>query len=219
MDMHQVGRRADWASVAEADLTFWQRLAARSAGVVTPGNITSVLGLILVLIGLCMLLRGQTLASFLLVGFGRLADLLDGIVAHKTGTKSPIGEAVDAGIDKIELLVAVVVMVALEAAPALLLGAVIVLNVAIAFVSGLSKLKQRHIHPVRTGKMATFVLWAGLGLYIGYAASRWHALATLASGFMIVASIMTCVAFIKYVMHYRRGGAVDQPEGASDSLV
>lgn len=209
MDMHQAGKQAEWASIPEAELHGWQQLAARTNGWVTPGNMISVAGLLLVLAGLLILLQGHYLLSFLLVVVGRFADLLDGIVAHKTHTKSPVGEAVDAGVDKIELLVAVVIMLALETAPAMMLGIIIVTNVCIALISALAKLKKRHLHPVRTGKLATFILWVALGLYIGFAASKIHAIANVAGLLLALAVILGFIALAKYLLHFIRSTPPD----------
>lgn len=201
MDMHQAGHEAEWAGIKAGQLTFWQRIARHTNGYITPGNIISLMGLCLVLYGLLVFTQQQYAYSFVLVGLGRLADVLDGMVAHRTGTKSPLGEALDAGIDKIELVAAVAALAAAQAIPLGLLAVVVAINVCIALVSTLARLRRVALHPVRTGKLATFMLWISLGLYIGYAAFNVRIMEIVGGVCLLAAALMSVVALCKYSRH------------------
>ena len=204
MDMHQADTTAEWLAIPASDRTVWQRIAHATNGVVTPGNIMSVIGLVMVVCGLLMLVRQQYVASFLLVGIGRIADILDGAIAHATKTKSPLGEALDAGIDKIELAAAMVALFIAQLAPIWLLTAVVIVNGCIAFVSAMAKARHVTLHPVRTGKLATFILWISFGMYIGYAAFNIASMELGGILSLLAAAIMSMIALGKYVCHVEK---------------
>src|SRR5258708_6783173 len=81
---------------------FWQRFALQTNGVVTPGNILSISGLVLVVWGAWLLGSGERwTAGVALVTAGRFFDVLDGYTAELTGTKSRLGAMVDVACDKL----------------------------------------------------------------------------------------------------------------------
>src|SRR5690349_11384075 len=101
MKLHHAGTKPDWDLVAASKRNSWQRLAKLSYGVMTPGNLLSFIGILLVGIGLAAINRQHIWKGLVLLAMGRLCDILDGSAAEYTGTKSPLGEAVDASLDKI----------------------------------------------------------------------------------------------------------------------
>src|SRR5579862_7066069 len=110
MNMHRAGAEGQWASVPPENQNPFQKVAAATKGIVTPGNAVSIAGAGLVATGLKNIATGETAKGVIQVGAGRAADLLDGTAAEATGTKSPIGEAVDVGVDKAELVAAVPIL-------------------------------------------------------------------------------------------------------------
>src|SRR6478609_9535796 len=108
MKLHRVTGKADWENVALGERTFFQKIASYSSGVLTPANIVSLLGLSMVVFGLVLLLQGQSWAGVALLVIGRLLDIVDGAVAEATGTKSPLGEIVDASFDKLSTVLTII---------------------------------------------------------------------------------------------------------------
>src|SRR4051794_15939162 len=102
LDLHHASE-ADWKRLPAAERNSWQRLAARTQGIVTPANLISLGGAAVVFYGLYLIAHSQIVTGILTVLAGRAADIIDGYIAHRTGTKSPLGEAVDVTIDKITI--------------------------------------------------------------------------------------------------------------------
>lgn len=200
MEMHQAGRRADWVSIAGDRRTIWQHIAARTNGIITPGNVVSIAGLVFVLSGIYMVIQGQYVSGFFWVGLGRSADIADGIVAHRTGTKSPLGEAVDAAIDKVELLAALVGLFIAGLLPLSYVIAIALLNGTIAIVSVVAKAKGHIVHPVRSGKLATLLLWMAIAALIGSMIIDSIVLALTGRVTIVAACILAVVALAKYVI-------------------
>ncbi len=164
--LHHTGLAPDWDTIAPKDWSRWQSIANKTQGVVTPGNAVSVLGLVLVLWGLADIVDGSPTSGLLKIVAGRIMDLLDGAVAHKTATKSPLGEATDASVDKLELAIALPVLVWAGILP-LLVGLAIALqnitNVVLAFIA---KKRGNEIHPSKYGKISTMFQWGAMGMYL-----------------------------------------------------
>jgi cardiolipin synthase len=143
--------------------------------VLTPGNLITLLGLGLVVLGLVLLSQKVDvwLAVICLV-IGRLADLLDGLVAHRTRTKSPVGEAMDAAVDKLEIILTVIVIWLLGLLPT---AAFILCAVHAVYNVGLSvyaHFTAHRIHPTRAGKLATASQWAAIALFIPAFSDLWR---------------------------------------------
>lgn len=165
MSLHRA-IRSDWSNVAPQQRNFWQRLAAGSRGVITPGNFISLLGAILVVYGLWVLTEHHLREGFELVFVGRMADILDGFVADRTKTKSPLGEAIDASTDKILVVCALVILLDHQLLP-LFVG--ICMAIHAAYVSSISIIARRlrvAIHPSRSGKLCGAFEWLCVGFYL-----------------------------------------------------
>jgi phosphatidylglycerophosphate synthase len=155
MQLHYHSGRPDWEAVPPAKRSFWQRRAAASHGYVTPGNVVSVAGFGLVMLGLVLICRQQLVTGLACIVAGRLGDILDGIVASRTGTKGPMGEAVDAGFDKFGALGVLIVFGLQHIAPWWVIGLVAVQNAISGGLGILSRHKHISAHPVKSGKLAT----------------------------------------------------------------
>ena len=165
MNLHRA-TRSDWSDIPPQERSFWQRLAASSHGVLTPANFVSLIGALLMVRGLLFLRDDQLIRGTVLVLVGRFADILDGIVADYTKTKSPLGEAIDATVDKILLILALYVLLDKSLIP-LVVGAFMavhaVYNIAVSTIA--RQLKAR-LHPSRAGKLSAAIEWMSVGFYL-----------------------------------------------------
>lgn len=163
MKLHRAGNTPEWTSIPAAKHNKWQRLAARTNAVITPGNILTVLGLILVCVGAWMLLADRFTVAFIYIAIGRFLDIADGWVAEKTRTKSPLGESLDAGFDKLAALVVLAAFAATGIAPLWLLILVLLPHLLISTITGFAFLsQQKRLHPSRLGKVSGAIAWLGL---------------------------------------------------------
>lgn len=164
-NLHLAGPVPDWQNTKPGDRSYWQSIAAKTKGAITPGNAVSVAGLGIVVWGLMDIAGGMTIQGIIKISIGRTFDLIDGWVAHKTATKSSLGEATDATVDKLSLAIGLPVLILHSIIP-IFAGAVIglqnIVNVLLAFIA---KGKARNLHPSRLGKIATIIQWATLILY------------------------------------------------------
>lgn len=163
MKLHRVGNAPDWANIPTAKQTSWQRLAIRTHAIVTPGNIITLLGFGLVCIGVWALLTDRYVVAFILIAIGRFLDIVDGWIADKTHTKSPLGESLDAGFDKLAALVVLAAFASIGVAPLWLLAIILLPHIVIATITALAfAQKRQRLHPSRLGKLSGAVAWLGL---------------------------------------------------------
>jgi len=164
MNLHHADR-PDWETVSPAEWNVWQRLAARTKGIAAPANLVSLIGATIVLYGLYLVSINRVIWGIAAILTGRCADILDGMTAEATGTKSPLGEAIDATIDKI---------IAFGAMATLAVGGFIPWPVAIVLLllaaygsaEGIYfKRSGKKVHPSRLGKLTTVATWSTIALY------------------------------------------------------
>jgi phosphatidylglycerophosphate synthase len=163
--LHRTDQLPDWERIEPQSRNLWQRIAARTNGIGTPGNAVSVAGGALVLKGLMDIAEGRTIVGTAEIGIGRICDIVDGFAADATGTKSPKGEALDASIDKVEIAAALATLAFCGLVPvpeAVLIGAQNAANIGI---SAAAKARERTIHPSKWGKLATLAQWGSLTLH------------------------------------------------------
>lgn len=163
MNLHRSDKIPDWEKIPEHERNVFQRTAARTNGVLTPGNVISVVGFLVTLDGLKDMHDGQYARGTVKIGVGRLCDLADGFAADKTGTKSSLGEAVDAFIDKVVMGVGLLVLrkagiVSKETAKAFAIQ-----NSVNALATGIAKMRGVDLHPSEAGKKTTWAQWMTLG--------------------------------------------------------
>lgn len=163
MNLHRTSAKPEWATVAAADRTGVQKLAARTFGIVTPPNIITVIGLGVVVYGLVEITRGHIWTGLVLVIAGRLLDIVDGVVAEKTHTKSPLGELFDATADKLGTLLTIIVLVLAGIVPWLAATALIMPQLLISLVVLYKKRAGIKIHPTRQGKISMATIWVSIG--------------------------------------------------------
>ncbi|GAC1370120.1 MAG: hypothetical protein NVSMB39_2640 [Candidatus Saccharimonadales bacterium] len=201
MKLHRTTGRPDWEAIEPPQYNSWQRLAAASGGLVTPGNIITAAGLIIVLAALALLLQGHGWLAVAGLALGRALDVADGLAAEATRTKSPLGEAMDATADKLgtglTLAAAGVsgtvswLMVSLLALPHLLIAGIVLT----ALRGG------RKFHPSRFGKLSMAAAWLGLLCLIAVNAAGYRAdsaIGLLAYGLSGISLVMGLIAAIGY---------------------
>lgn len=194
LNLHRTGAKADWEDVTPADRNAWQKLAASSRGILTPANAVSLAGAGLVLTGLIGLMNDLSLQNILLIIIGRLADFLDGYIADKTGTKSPLGETIDAGIDKLLAFAAIAGLWAAGLVPVAILALIFVHSVFNSLVGVAGKAGRRGLNPSREGKLATAASWGVLIFYPLYSLLKEDYLAL--SLLSLSAAYITLVLFV-----------------------
>jgi phosphatidylglycerophosphate synthase len=170
MDLHRAGKQADWYKVASRRRNGWQRLAAASKGLLTIGNVLTLIGVVLVICGLWAVVRHHYWLAIVLLVTGRGCDLLDGWLANMTGTKSPLGEKFDATADKVETGLALLVLAFAHLVP---WPAVIVLTIPHLLIAVLATIAVVHgklLHPSRLGKLSMAAAWLALGGFVILAA-------------------------------------------------
>lgn len=157
--LHTSFNHSDWSVTNSADWNLWQKIAAATHGIITPGNIVSCSGAILVLIGLFHLTHDVTLSGVLLVATGRLADAIDGYIADKTKTKSLIGEAIDSTMDKLVAIATLIIIFAYELLPLVVIFVIALHTITNSLIAIIGRLRKARLHPSLLGKLATFMMW------------------------------------------------------------
>jgi cardiolipin synthase (CMP-forming) len=166
MDMHTSSERADWELVKPTDRNKWQKIAFSSKGLLTASNVLSILGLVLVILGLIEIANSNYISGALLIAVGRLFDILDGFVAELTKTKSPLGEIIDTTVDKICVFTALIAIAILGVLPFLVIAGMVFINLWISLTAIISRHRQIDMHPSLTGKLATATIWISLVLFL-----------------------------------------------------
>jgi len=194
MSLHRIGRVSDWEKIPHTQRNYWQRIAAATHGVVTPANGVSVAGILLAAWGLACIGQHRLGPGLLLLGAGRLADIVDGYVADGTGTKSWIGEGVDATFDKLVAAGALVVFGMAHIMPWWLIALFAAQQLATVAISLSAVIKHATVHPSLTGKIVTAGQWVLVLAYAGVALWGPHPVAVdVALDVIFIGSI--CVGF------------------------
>jgi len=166
MKLHRATRKPDWARISQRRRNLWQRLASSTEGIVTWANLATVVGFVLVVAGLIALIQQRYWLGVWILLVSRLCDIADGWLAELTGTKSPLGEALDAGFDKLSVLLALIILPAISIVP---LWAVVVLvlpHLVIAGTSAVAIRRGKRLHPSRLGKISMALGWFTLGGFV-----------------------------------------------------
>lgn len=214
MNLHRTGEAPQWETVEPEDRNIFQKVAAKTNGVLTPGNVISVAGAYLVASGLRDIAKGKHTKGIIKVGAGRVLDVGDGIAAEATGTKSPLGEAVDVIIDKGETFIGTPVVVSAGIVPKIEAVPIVAQNAANIVFSGIARRRGVSLHPSKEGKLTMFGGWMVIGLHGLAAAAREHDAEDLANGLEMAAhasSIATTTLGVKAVYGYARDALAPVP--------
>ena len=201
MDLHRSSNTPDWETIKPSKRTAIQNVAASTHGIITPPNIISVIGLALVIYGVIALTQENFWIGFAALVVGRLLDVVDGLVAQATGTKSALGEFVDASIDKVGTLLTIVALFIVAPEYWWLITALLIPQIIIPFVSFYKKQKKKAVHPTRQGKLGMASLWvaiAGLITVKAFDVEMTHPLAIATLFIAAVSTILTLYALWQY---------------------
>jgi phosphatidylglycerophosphate synthase len=157
---------ADWSKQSPNYHNMWQRMAAKTHGIVAPGNLVSLVGALAVSCGLYLVAQHSLTSGIIAIFAGRCADILDGIVADYTKTKSPLGEAIDAAADKIVVGLALLVLAVDNLLPLAIIVLIAVHGIYNSVLAIVSKLLTVDLHPSAIGKMAAVCSWLTILLYL-----------------------------------------------------
>lgn len=163
MNLHRAAI-PDWEKCEHSELTRTQKIAKYTGGIVTPGNVITLLGATIAVSGLIDIKNGDTKKGTFKLGVGRVFDILDGFVADKTGTKSPVGEFADASVDKLVTLATLRVMRKRGIISELTYKHILGQNVANTAITAVATLIGAEVHPSKSGKHAMAAQGMVLGL-------------------------------------------------------
>jgi phosphatidylglycerophosphate synthase len=166
VDLHHTTGKPDWAVIEPKDYNGWQRIAAKSHGFITLPNVITILGFVIILIGLAFMSDHFYWTAIILLVLGRLCDLADGWIAEKTGTKSPFGEKLDGGIDKIATILTIIILYTAHIAPWSILTAMILPQLLITSFGAVFIYRKTTLHPSRYGKVGMFITWLALAGFL-----------------------------------------------------
>lgn len=164
--IHTLKDKADWEYISPKDYNTWQKIADLTRGFITPGNFASLLGIVLVFLGLHQLINHHFLIGSILLALGRLCDLLDGTLAEYTGTKCQVGEILDTGTDKLAIFVSATVIALNDLTPAYIIIAILGLNILSVCISLIARVRHIVIHPSKAGKFFTALSWVVIISYL-----------------------------------------------------
>jgi phosphatidylglycerophosphate synthase len=165
MTSHRATNEGEWRSISPELWTPGQRLAEATHGVMTLANAITIIGGGLVVSGINDLKNGEYVDGIIKIGAGRIADIADGYVSHALGTKSPVGEAADAGVDTLLTFYAAYKLRDLKIIPDEFAYALLAQQSANTALTGVAKLRGREIHTGASGKLSQSEKWAAIGLY------------------------------------------------------
>lgn len=215
MNLHRTGNAPQWETVAPEDRNPFQQVAAATNGVITPANAVSAMGAGLVASGLKDIASGDITRGVVKVGAGRVADVVDGTTAEATGTKSPLGEAVDVVIDKGETAAALPVLVKADVLPKSAAGVIFAQNMANTAFSMIARRRGVQMHPSREGKLTTFGQWTTIGLHGLAAVARDQDYDRLARGLEVaghISTIATAALGAKAIVGYAEDALLPVPD-------
>jgi phosphatidylglycerophosphate synthase len=174
-NLHRSGTRPQWEEEPEEG-NIWQKTAALTHGVLTPGNLVTWTGVELTRRGLNNIERGRYVKGILQLVAGGVCDVGDGEFAEATKTKSPFGEANDAAADKFAIGWALRMLTRKKIVPKAAAVAIGAQNAANAALTVTGKALHREMHVGRSGKDTMALQRTAIGAYVvaDFAERRGH---------------------------------------------
>ncbi len=149
------GGLADWEHIPPEERKGFQRLAAATHGIATPANALDVIAMGVLENGLHDMREGYHTAGFLKLAGAVAEDAFNGMVADRTGTKSPLGEKIDV-ITDMHKVARIGTLVRDGFLPAWVAGAVAARKVANIGATAAAKHRGVPLHTSKEGKLAEF---------------------------------------------------------------
>lgn len=202
MQLHRTNKKPDWELTSNTDWNRWQRIASASRGTITPGNVFTIGGFLIVIYGLMEIYWQRYWLGIAIIFIGRLCDIADGWLAERTGTKSPLGEALDAGFDKTAVVIGVIILGSAHTAPWWLLIALLLPHLLMSLVTVVTFSFSHHvIHPSRSGKNSMAASWICLGALPILQALHWQGTTrNIVYGLALASVIVYFVTVIQYML-------------------
>lgn len=201
--MHRIGGKAEWAFVPANKHNIWQKIAVRTHGILTVGNVFSLIGLLSVPLALVLILRdAQYIAGAVILLAGRACDVADGWLAHATGTKSPVGEKIDAIFDKISTATAIIGLTLSGIIPWWALGVLLVPHGIVAVMALWVFKKGKVLHPSLAGKLSMIPAWFSLVAFV--LQQQFSQLAVMAISLVIISGLVSGYAIVGYTREFSR---------------
>ena len=166
-NLHRSGNRPQWEEITTSKPNLWQKLAAWSGGIIAPANVVTGAGLWLFCGGINDFTSGNRAKGMIKMAIGYGCDVGDGAVAELTRTKSPLGEVLDAGADKLRAAASLLILNSSGDIPtpaAQIMGA---RAVAMTGFTALARSQGVNTHSDLAGKHATFAESSAVMLYAG----------------------------------------------------
>ncbi|PID99611.1 hypothetical protein CSA80_00305 [Candidatus Saccharibacteria bacterium] len=154
----------EWELVPPHERNIHQKIAAKTGGIVTVANMISVAGAYTTHCGIHNFSKGKRLKGLSQIAIGRSCDLLDGIVAKKLGTRSEVGAAVDAGLDKALTADGIFTLVRAGVIPPYFAAAATAQQACIMAENAKIKSAGGEPNPSKDGKYGMGATWAGMAL-------------------------------------------------------
>jgi phosphatidylglycerophosphate synthase len=173
--------------------------------VLTLANCISIVGATVVIYGLITVYNNHLLSGLIIIMAGRVADILDGWIADRTKTKSPLGEGIDAAIDKILIFLSIIVLIDTHLLPIAVAVVVAMHGIYVTILSFVARTKKVYIHPSRAGKLGATFEWTCVGLYLLVdVLKQRHHTSTPANIVAVVAFVLFIIAAVVSSYNYSR---------------
>lgn len=205
MNLHRTTGKPDWAAIKPSDYNVFQKIGAATHSIVTPANIITVIGLGLVVYGLILILEQHYWLGLGILAIGRILDVVDGVVANSTGTKSPTGEFMDASVDKIGTLLTIIVLYIAASNQWWAITLILLPQFIIPFVILYKRTKGISVHPTRPGKLSMATAWVGIVGLLVVKAIEGSPLATPLLIFVYVSTILSFALGLYALWQYSTG--------------
>lgn len=166
LSLHRSKSTPDWLLIPVARRNRWQRVAKKTNGIVTPANAVTIIGLGIAGTGIAAMLTHHFWWAIILLSVGRLLDVADGVIADKTGTKSGLGELLDATVDKVVTVLTVMALFIAHTAPVWLLVVFILPHLIISIIVVYGRARKLRLHPSRLGKTTMLLVWIAIPLLL-----------------------------------------------------
>lgn len=216
LNLHRIGKVADWELVSPAEQNPFQKVAAATRGILTPANLITVIGALVTLWGAAELFARDWWLAIVLLLAGRVLDVADGFIAHRTGTKSALGETLDATADKIVTVLTVVALFLAHVAPTWLMSLFVLPHIIITIIVLVDRIRGVKLHPSRLGKTTMLLAWLVIPLLLIVKAAELNSTHPFAVLVMLFVLTSAAFGFITANSYLSQSGIQPEPNRNHD---